>query len=119
MNDLVRHLTTGDHPVVVGGPQPTLEELMRRVTEIGYACIKFTDTKGGTDLGVRLDRDATDLSQADFDAGTGIVHLEGSLTLDYVPVRCIADLDLATLAGTGRMVLASEERGKSETAQPA
>jgi hypothetical protein len=36
------------------------------------------------------------------------VHLEGSLVVNYDPVRCIADIDLATLEGTGRLAL--EER---------
>jgi len=31
------------------------------------------------------------------------VHLEGKLTLDYVRVRCIADIDLKTLEGKGRL----------------
>ncbi|WP_018215463.1 hypothetical protein [Salinispora vitiensis] len=55
-----------------------------------------------------MDRDATDLSGADFVAGTGSVHVEGTLTLDFVPVRCVADLDVATLSGTGRLVVLEE-----------
>jgi hypothetical protein len=108
MNDLVKHLTTGDHPVVVGGSQPTLEDLQRRATDMGYVFVKFTDTRGGTDLGVRVDRDATDLSKANWEAGTGVIHVEGTLTLDYVPVRCVADIDLATLSGTGHLVVREE-----------
>ena len=34
---------------------------------------------------------------------SGTVHLEGGLTLDYVKVRCIADIDLTTLAGQGHL----------------
>jgi hypothetical protein len=55
-------------------------------------------------LGVRLDREACDFSEADFERGEGHVHLEGGLTLDYVKVRCVADLDLSTLAGKGHLV---------------
>ena len=63
--------------------------------------IKFTDTRGGTELGVRLDNAGTNLEKADFAQATGTAHLEGTLTLNYVKVRCIADIDLATMAGSG------------------
>jgi hypothetical protein len=44
-----------------------------------------------------------DFSKADFENGSGIVHLEGGLTLDYVKVRYIADIDFKTLEGTGHL----------------
>jgi hypothetical protein len=103
MNELTERLATGDHPVTVGGPQPSLEDLKNRIDEIGWVHIKFTDTRGGTDLGIRLDREATDLSKADFEKGTGTIHVEGNLTLNYDPVRLFADIDLATLNGTGHL----------------
>jgi hypothetical protein len=59
-----------------------------------YIHVKFTDTKGGTELGIKLDRGACDFSKADFDIATGAVHVEEELTLDYVRVRCIADIEL-------------------------
>jgi hypothetical protein len=108
MNDLVQRLSQGDHPITVGGPQPSHEELRQRIEEMGYVFIKFTDTRGGTDLGVRLDKTKTDVSQANFQQGIGPVHLEGMLTLNYVKVRCIADLDLASLQGTGHLVVLEE-----------
>jgi len=110
MNELVQRLSTGDHPVTVGGPQPSLSELQKRIEEMGYVFIKFTGTRGGTDLGVRLDRAATNLAGADFAQGAGTVHLEGTLTLNYVKIRCIADIDLATLNGTGHLVILEEVR---------
>jgi hypothetical protein len=70
---------------------------------MGYVLIKFTQTRGVTELGFPVDREATDLSRADFDEGTGIVHVEGDLVLNGDPVRCIADIDLGTLEGTGRL----------------
>jgi len=108
MNDLVQRLSEGDHPVIVGGPQPSLKEFRKRVEEMGYVFIKFTDTRGGTDLGVRVDKTAVDTSRADFDQGTGIVHVEGTLTLNYVKVRCVADIDLAQLKGTGHLLVLEE-----------
>jgi hypothetical protein len=105
MNELVQRLAEGDYPVSVGGPNPSLEEFQKRVEDIGYAFIKFTGTRGGTDLGVRVDKSATDLSQAHFAERSGKAHVEGTLTLNYVEVRCIADIDLTTLDGTGHLVV--------------
>ncbi|MGN9810954.1 hypothetical protein ACTMSW_16530 [Micromonospora sp. BQ11] len=110
MNDLIERLSVEGRSVVVGGPDPSLEELRKRVTDIGYVFVKFVDTRGGTDLGVRVDETATDLSRADFANGTGTAHIEGTLTLDYVKVRCVADIDLASLSGTGRLVKLEEAR---------
>lgn len=107
MDELVQRLATGDHPVTVGGPMPSVEQLKQSIDR-AYVHIKFTETRGGTDLGVRLDKAASDLSGADFERGTGMVHLEGTLTLNYVRVRCVADLDLATLNGTGHLVILEE-----------
>ncbi len=108
MNELVQRLAEGDHPVTVGGPQPSLQEFRKRIEEIGYVFIKFTATQGGTDLGVRVDKTRTDVGTADFESGSGTVHVEGTLTLNYVKVRCIADIDLATLNGTGHLVILEE-----------
>jgi hypothetical protein len=104
VDELTQRLANGDHPVKVGGTNPPLEELRQRVEEMGYVLIKFTGTRGGTELGVRLDRAATDVSSADFAGGRGTVHIEGTLSLNNDPVRCVADIDLATLEGTGHLV---------------
>ncbi len=108
MSDLVRRLSAEQLRVEVGGPDPSLDELQKRVADIGYVFVKFVDTRGGTDLGVRVDKDATDLSRADFVTGSGTAHIEGTLTLDYVKVRCTADIDLASLSGTGRLTSLEE-----------
>lgn len=104
MNELTERLTV-QQPVVMGGAGPTVEELRDRTGEMGYLLVRFTSTRGGTELGFPVDRDTTDLSQANFDQGTGSVHVEGHLILNDDPVRCIADIDLATLEGTGRLEL--------------
>lgn len=103
-DDLVSRLSKGDHLVESSlRPEKTVQALKERI-DLGYVHIKFTQTRGGTELGVRLDREALDLSQADFEGQKGTVHLEGELTLNYVKVRCIADIDLQTLAGKGHLV---------------
>jgi len=103
MNDLVRFLAEGTHPVVVGGSDQTPKDLQRRIEELQYVFVRFTDTRGGTELGIPVDNSATGLAGADFEQGSGTVHVEGNLTLDYVPVRCIADIDLATMTGIGHL----------------
>ena len=87
---------------------PELSEFRKRVEDMGYVFIKFTGTRGGTDLGVRVDKSATDLSQAFFEQATGIVHVEGTLTLNYVKVRCVTNINLETLNGTGHLVILEE-----------
>ncbi|MGB8508764.1 MAG: MbtH family protein [Pyrinomonadaceae bacterium] len=103
-DDLVKRLSEGEHPVEASlRPEKTVEAFKERI-DMGYVHIKFTDTRGGTELGVRLDPGVVDLNQADFANKTGTVHLEGGLTLNYVKVRCIADIDLLTLTGKGHLV---------------
>jgi len=100
---LVDRLSEGDHPVEASlRPERTVELFKQRI-DGGYVHIKFTDTKGGTELGVRLDPDRSDLTQADFERRTGTVRLVGSLTLDYVKVRCVASIELPTLTGRGHL----------------
>ena len=102
-DELVDRLCEGDHPVEASlRPEKTVQALQECINR-GYVHIKFTDTKGGTELGVRLDNDLSNLSQADFEKQNGIIHLVGGLTLNYVKVRCVADIDLNTLTGQGHL----------------
>ena len=112
MDELTQRLSV-NQPIIMGGADPTVEELRERTGEMGYMLVKFTETRGGTELGFPLDRDASDLGNANFDEGTGTVHVEGNLVLNDDPVRFIADIDLATLRGTGR--LAVEEPAAAAT----
>lgn len=109
---LVDRLCEGDHPVEAGLRPERTVEVFKGAIERNYVHVKFTDTRGGTELGTRLERDACDFSKADFEGGTGMVHLEGGLTLDYVKVKCIADIDLTTLEGRGYLVKV-EAKGES------
>jgi len=100
---LVEKLCEGEHPVQVGLRPERTAKLFKEAIDRDYIHIKFTQTKGGTELGFRLDRDASNFSAGDFENGKGSVHVEGFLTLDYVPVRCVADIDLSTLEGKGHL----------------
>src|SRR5262249_53334434 len=102
-DELVDRLSRGDHPIEASlRPTSGVKELKARIDQ-GYVHINFCTTLGGTELGVRLEPAACDLSQADFVNQRGRLHLVGHLTLNYVRVRCIADLDLTTLAGQGHL----------------
>jgi len=102
-NDLVDRLCAGTHPVEASlRPDKTVQRLQESI-ERGYVHIKFTDTQGGTELGLRLDPAASDYSQGDFASQIGTVHLVGELTLNYVKVRCMVDIDLTTLTGQGHL----------------
>lgn len=97
MDELVKKLSNGRHPVTAERAG-TVDELEKQI-ERKFVLIKFTETKGGTELGYELDDERSHLGDADFTAGTGSVRLVGQLSLNYEKVRCIADIDLATLQG--------------------
>jgi uncharacterized protein YbdZ (MbtH family) len=100
--NLVEYLSESHRPVAVT-LRPNNDEAFRESLDRGYVFIKFTDTNGGTELGLRIDPSKTDLSRGDLDARTGTIHLEGELTLNQVGVRCFTDIDLSSLTGQGRL----------------
>ncbi|HEV7746368.1 MAG TPA: hypothetical protein VGO56_15335 [Pyrinomonadaceae bacterium] len=101
MSELVNKLAAGKHPVeAVLRPNRTPTAFKESI-ERGYVHLKFTDTLGGTELGVSLETDGVDLQQADFETGQGQITVRGSLTLDYVPVKCYAVIALPDLKGHG------------------
>jgi uncharacterized protein YbdZ (MbtH family) len=101
---LVDKLCEGNHTVEVGLRPEKSVKRFKEAIDRDYVHINFTQTEGGTELGFRLNRGASDFSAADFENGKGTAHIEGNLTLDYVKVKCVADIDLSNLAGTGHLV---------------
>jgi uncharacterized protein YbdZ (MbtH family) len=103
---LVERLSTGTHPVEISlRPDKELSRF-KQCVDRGYVHVKFTGTRGGTELGIRLINEESELGHADFTAGKGSVKLVGMLTLDFVKVRCYATIDLPELRGQGHLVLA-------------
>lgn len=100
---LVDRLSQGDHPLVPGLRPDCTAQALRQAIDRGYVLIRFTETRGQTEIGMDLDTSACDLASADFDNANGRIHLVGSLSLDFEDVRCIADIDLATLEGQGHL----------------
>ena len=101
MSTLVERLTAGRHPVeLVVRPERTVEAF-KKCLERGYVHVKFTNTQGGTELGVRVDPADPAFKGVDLNA-TGVqVTITGSLVLDYVPVKCFAIVNLSSMKGEG------------------
>jgi uncharacterized protein YbdZ (MbtH family) len=97
---LVERLSNGQYPVEVSlRPRKELARF-KECVDRGYVHIRFTGTRGGTELGVRLN-EQTDLSGANFESGVGEAKLVGTLTLDFVKVCCYATVTLPDLCGQG------------------
>jgi hypothetical protein len=107
MNELVKRLSEGSHPVeLVLRPEKTLEGLKACLAR-RYVHIKFTETRGGTELGVKIDETTSQRAVAAIEGAAGAISLSGDLVLDYVPVHCVAEIDLATWQGTGHLDIRS------------
>lgn len=101
MNDLVKRLSVGRHAVEISlRPERNLQALKERLDD-GYLHVRFTETRGGTELGIRLNTERCDLTAGDLSLGRGKIVLAGTVTLDYVPVTCFAEIDLGSMNGTG------------------
>jgi len=105
MNELVERLTK-EQPVETARPEKTAKAL-KECIDRDYVHVMFKNT--GTELGVQLDRRDCKFGEAKFETSTGVVHLVGGLILNYDKVRCIADIDLATCEGKGRLEPVGDE----------
>jgi hypothetical protein len=104
MSELINYLSHGEHPVVLQRYKDA-HELEERV-QSGYVLVKFTDTRGGTELGLRLDKDRCDLTN--LDTGSGTIKLVGTLTLDFVDIEVVVDANITSLEGTGTVAIQAE-----------
>jgi hypothetical protein len=102
MNELVEKLTKEQPLVVSLRPTPNREALKAAIDR-GWLLVKFTETRGGTELGFPIDRERSDFSAADLEQGTGTIRVAGELTLDYVRVRLVAKIDVGSFDGTGHL----------------
>lgn len=109
-DNLVKYLSEGAHPVEVGLRPDRTVKIFKETIDRGYVHIKFTDTMGGTELRTSLDAVACDFANADFENRTGEVHLEGDIHINYVRARCVANIDISTLTGTGHLEHLSDEK---------
>lgn len=116
MSELPHKLAEGEHKVIFPSRLDDPLQELRDCIDRDYVFVKFTETRGGTELGFRLDAEHSDLSGADWDAGTGTICMAGELTLDYVHVRCVGNIDISTMKGTGHLVILKEEGEESSDA---
>lgn len=103
MDRLVEFLSNGRHPVRASRVESAAA--LRESIERDFILIKFTDTNGGTELGVPLDKTRSQIGNANFAESSGEVELVGKITLNYVPVEVSAKIDVATLEGTGQLTV--------------
>jgi hypothetical protein len=108
VSDLVQRLSQGLHPVEISLRPERTVEAVKACLDRGYVHVRFTGTRGGTELGVTIDPARTDVSRADFDRATGQLLIVGDLTLDFVKVRCSADVALPDMRGEGHLEIVGE-----------
>lgn len=104
MDNLVDRLLA-KQPVEFESRTNNLEEAKERLLGTKFIFIMFTETKGGTELGINVDTDLTDVKEADFTKGVGHISVVGTCELNYQKVRCIAEIDLSTKKGVGCLEL--------------
>lgn len=100
INELVKKLSENKHEVTIGHRNESDEEIKKRI-EDGYIHIKFTQTNGGTELGINIDSNNTNVKELDFNKKGMILHIEGTTRLNYNTVRCIAEINLTSRKGEG------------------
>lgn len=101
---LVDRLCEGVHTVQITlRPEPTMQRFKESLNR-DHVPVKFTETNGGSEFGIKLDKAACDLSNLDLDNGWGTAHLEGRLSVDFVPVKIVIDIDFPSFEGSGRLV---------------
>lgn len=103
MSDLVRRLIEQEHNVEVSfrprGDAESFENCLKR----GYIHLLFPNTKGGTELGIQIDPARSNVTEADLKQQKGKLLLVGTLQLDFIEVRCSAEIDAATFKGKARL----------------
>lgn len=101
MDELVERLSQGRHPVELSLRPDKSMAVLAACLDRGYVHVRFLDTQGGTELGVRLDKAASEWPEANLTHQEGTIRLVGQLSLNFVPVQCVAEVDLRTLTGEG------------------
>ncbi len=68
-----------------------------------YIHLTFTGTRGQTCIGIKIDPQKTEFKNVDFEKGVGLVKVEGNFILDFVKLKCCAEIDLQDLSGTAQL----------------
>ena len=83
-------------------PEATAAALSEALSR-NFVHVKFVETKGGTELGVRLEAEDSSRLRSEVEGGTSSIGIAGRLVLDGHPVRCVASIELESLSGSGRL----------------
>lgn len=81
--------------------KPDLKKLKRAI-ENGYILVKFTQTKGGTELGCNTKNNDSE-NKCIIDEEKRTIQIIGRLKLDFTPVRLRAEVNLDTFKGKGKL----------------
>ena len=104
MDDLIYYLSKSQ-PVDVKGTCRGITEF-RAFIDLDYVHVRFIVFSRPVGFGFGLDKPRCSLDACDFEAGSGVAHLEGAPAyFNSVYARIVADINLATLEGEGRFIL--------------
>jgi uncharacterized protein YbdZ (MbtH family) len=98
---VVETLSHGDHRVEIIGLGDDPSRRLRERIELGHIMVRFPETRGGTELGIRFDPKTLELAGCDLEARQGMLALQGRLTLDGTRVCVHATINVADMAGRG------------------
>jgi hypothetical protein len=113
-NDLVQRLQKEQEVIIIrycDNDKPNVQKLQRAVQN-GYVLVKFTSTKGGTELGCNVKNEDPKCT-VQFDHANKRVTIRGRLKLDYTPVRLNATVNLDTFKGTGYLEVIEDWKTKT------
>jgi uncharacterized protein YbdZ (MbtH family) len=97
---LVQRLSGDNHRVEVRTTVEDKTAYLRDRLEIGYLHVFFPDTRGGTEIGVKLDAETSNIALEQIAKGNDI-NLRGHLVLDDIAAVCQIRLHPSDLVGRG------------------
>lgn len=110
MTELVQRLLRVQQRIELGLRPEKSIEVLRECIGRGLVHVKFLDTRGPTEVGIRLEPTGMEGITGRADESGASIRLIGSFRLDSVQIRCIAEVDLHTMMGTASL------EGSDETA---
>jgi len=103
MDKLLKKLSENEHTVKFEERIDDYNVIKQRIKG-GLIFLTYIETHDATELGLNLDKGNCDFDTADFENRCGQIHIEGECMLNFVSIRIIADINLATRIGKARMV---------------
>lgn len=104
---LVTKLSEEKHPILFEPRTEDINEIKERLKS-GFVFVRFTDTQGGTELGITVDSALTDIDPTIFEKSKSNFKLVGTCELNFHKVRCIAEIDLPSQQGFAQLELLND-----------